>query len=67
MTSEIETSGKLRFDDIYIYIYIYIYVIIERSHIGSGNGLLPVQHQAITWTNGDLLSMELFRTNHIET
>ena len=25
-------------------------------NIGSGNGLSPVWHQAITWTNADLLS-----------
>ena len=25
------------------------------QHIGSDNGLLPMQHQAITWTNADLL------------
>ena len=28
--------------------------------IDSGNGLFPVQHQAITWTNADLLSIEPF-------
>ena len=25
-----------------------------RVIIGSDNGILPVQHQAITWTNADL-------------
>ena len=25
----------------------------------SGNGLSPIQHQAITWTNADLLSITL--------
>ena len=27
--------------------------------IGSGNGLLPVRHHTMTWTNADLLSMSL--------
>ena len=28
------------------------------DNIGSGNGLLPIRHQAIiTWTNTDLLSI----------
>ena len=26
--------------------------------IGSGNGLLPIWHQAITWTNDDLLDLD---------
>ena len=26
--------------------------------MGAGNGLLPVRHQAITWTNADLLSIK---------
>ena len=34
--------------------------------IGSGNGLSPVYHQAITWTNADLLSIGAFRTNFSE-
>ena len=29
--------------------------------IGSGNGLLPVQHQAIFWTNADLLPIRFFK------
>ena len=33
---------------------------------GSVNGLLPIRHQAITWTNADLLSMEPLGTNHSE-
>ena len=32
--------------------------------IGLGNGLLPAWHQAITWTNRDLL-IELYATNFI--
>ena len=35
--------------------------------ISSGNGLPPVQHQAITCTNDDLLSIEPLRTNFNET
>ena len=31
--------------------------------IGSGNGLLSVRRQAITWTNADLLSFGPLRTN----
>ena len=34
--------------------------------IGSGNGLLPVWHQAITYTNADLLSNRPLRTNFTE-
>ena len=26
--------------------------------IGSGNGLLPAQHQAVTWTDADLQTMK---------
>ena len=31
--------------------------VSELDSIGSDNGLLPVWHQAITWTNADLLSI----------
>ena len=34
--------------------------------IGSGNGLLPIQRQAITWTSADLLSIGLLGTNFSE-
>ena len=34
---------------------LHIYVSVNCVSIGSGNGLLPVQRQAITWTNADLL------------
>ena len=34
-----------------------IYVSVNWVSIGSGNGLSPVRRQAITWTNGDLLSI----------
>ena len=34
-----------------------IYASMNWISIGSDNGLLPVQHQAITWTNADLLSI----------
>ena len=30
---------------------------VNRVIIGSGNGLSPMQHQGITWTNYDWLSM----------
>ena len=29
---------------------------INLVNIGSGNGLPPARHQAITWTNADLLT-----------
>ena len=35
-------------------------------NIGSGNGLLPARHQAITWINAGLLSMGLLGTNFSE-
>ena len=34
-----------------------LYESVERIIIASGNGLLPVQRQAITWTNAYLLSI----------
>ena len=34
--------------------------------IGSGNGLLPIQHQATTWTNAGLLKIGLLGTNFSE-
>ena len=38
----------------------------ELVRIGSGNGLLPVQPQAITWTNADLLQIGPLVTNFSE-
>ena len=35
--------------------------------IGSGNGLSPVWHQTITWTNADLLSIGRLGTYFSET
>ena len=36
--------------------HIYVYVSVNLVNIDSGNGLMPVQHQAIiTYTNVDLL------------
>ena len=32
-------------------------------NIGSGNGLLRIQYQAITWTNGDIFSIGPLRKN----
>ena len=40
-----------------------IYAPVNRVIIGSGNGLLPDQHQAITWTNDDLMSTRPSGTN----
>ena len=36
--------------------------VSELTIIGSDNGLLPVRHQAVTWTNASLLSIWLVRT-----
>ena len=36
-----------------------IYLSVNWIIIGSGNGLSPVRHQAITWTNDGLLSIGL--------
>ena len=33
--------------------------------IGSGNGLSPVQCQAIIWTNANLLSVEQIQSNPV--
>ena len=40
--------------------------VSELIGTGSGNGLSPVLHQAITWTNADLLSIGPLGTNFIE-
>ena len=32
-------------------------VMVRSSDNGSGNGLSPIEHQAITWTNTDLSTM----------
>ena len=39
---------------------------VKLFTIGSGNGLLPVQYQAITWASDDLLSTGSLETNFIE-
>ena len=43
-----------------------IYVSVNRVDIGSDNGLSPIWHQAIIWTNAGLLSIECFGTNFSE-
>ena len=50
-----------------ISIHCRIYVTGNWASIGSGYGLSPVRHQAITWTSADLLSIELLGTNFSET
>ena len=40
--------------------------VSKLTTIGSDNGLSPNQHQAIIWTNADLLSMGSWRTNFSE-
>ena len=35
----------------------------DLVQIGEDNDLAPVQHQAITWTNADLLSIRPLGTN----
>ena len=42
------------------------YASVDWVIIGSGNGLLPVWQQAITWTNADLLSNGPIETNFRE-
>ena len=43
-----------------------IYASVNWVSIGSGNGLLPVRRQAITWTNAGLFSIGLLGTNFSE-
>ena len=45
----------------------HIYATENWVSIGSGNGLSPVGHQAITWTNADVLSTGSLWTNFSET
>ena len=45
---------------------LHIYASVKWVSIGSGNGLLSVRHQAIAWTNADLLSIEHLGTNFSE-
>ena len=40
-----------------------IYASVNFVCIGSDNGLSPVQHQAIIWTNADLLAIGLLVIN----
>ena len=40
-----------------------IYASVNLVIIGTGNGLFSLHHQAITWTNADLLSIEHSRWN----
>ena len=44
----------------------YMHQWTESTLDGSGNGLLPVRCQAITWTNASLLSIGPFETNFSE-
>ena len=41
----------------------HIHVSVNWINIASGNGFWPVQRQAITWTNADLLSIGPLGTN----
>ena len=41
-------------------------MLVNEVSSGSGNGLSPVKCQAITWTNADLLLIELSGTNFSE-
>ena len=43
-----------------------IFELQDRVTIGSGNGLVPVQCQAIVWTNADIVSVgSLFRKKNL--
>ena len=44
----------------------YVYAPVNWVIIGSGNGSAPVWHQAITWTNADLLPIGPLGTNFID-
>ena len=44
----------------------YMHALVNWVSIGSGNGLSPVRHKAITWTNADLVLTALFGTNFSE-
>ena len=44
----------------------HVYSWVNWFSIGSDNGLPPIWHQAITWTNTGLLSIGPFGTNFIE-
>ena len=46
--------------------YCCIHASVNWISIGSGNGLSPIRHQAITWTNAHLLSIGSFGTNFSE-
>ena len=41
----------------------YIYASANLVIIGSGNGLSPVWHQAINWTNAELLEIGPWETS----
>ena len=43
-----------------------IYASVNQVIIGSDNGLSPIQRQAITWTNADLLLIGPLGTNFSE-
>ena len=53
-------NWDLNFTEIYCQLTSYC---TRHLHIGLGNSLLPIQHQAITWTNADLLSNGPLETN----
>ena len=40
-----------------------MHALVNWVSIGSGNGLSPIQRQAITWTNGGLLLIGHLGTN----
>ena len=45
----------------------HIYTPLNWAIIGSGNGLSPIRHQAITWTNAGLLSIGQIQWNQLGT
>ena len=44
----------------------YMYASVNWIGVSSGNGMSPVRHQAITWTNANLLSIGPLGTNFCE-
>ena len=56
---------SLRLDEV-ISLYCRIYASVNWVSTGSGNGLLPIRRQAITWTNADLFSIRYLGTKFSE-
>ena len=64
------SSGKCRPSCLGLNVLTYpplvLHVSMDWAIIGSGNGLSPIQRQAITWTNAALLWIGLLGSNFCE-